>query len=156
MGHAIFWLGLGYASCVWDCSSNPVDTRWPSATGVFVLLMALRSPRFSLCGAALCGLILDAAHGGPLGPRVIAGVIANGLACQWGISRAETSWVRAAVVTAAAIAIWLAAPALSSELNRSDAWAAFTSIAMKTFSTSLISLAIRSVIRPIPRFDHQD
>lgn len=156
MGHAFFWLALGYASCVWDCSSHPQDPRWPSATGVFILLLAMRSPRFSLWGAALCGLILDAAHGGPLGPQVIAGVIATALARHLQLGRAESGWVRATIVIATAIAIWLAAPRvplfITSGIN-SNSWALAQPIATMTLSTTLIVLAIRSITLPQDRTD---
>ena len=103
MGPAFLWLALGYASCVWDSASSPLDPRWPSATGVFILLLAMRLPRFGPWGAALCGLTLGAAHGGPLGPRVIAAVIATALAGHLQLGRTEISWVRATLVTAIAV-----------------------------------------------------
>ena len=150
MGPAFLWLALGYASCVWDCASSPLGPRWPSATGIFILLLVIQMPRVGLWGAALCGLILDAAHGGPLGPRMIAGVIATALASHLQLGRAETGWVRAILVSATANALWLGAPLIPRFLAggiSSSSWALTQSLATTTVSTTLIVLAIRSVIR---------
>lgn len=156
MGATLLWLALGYASCVWDCSSSPLDPRWPSATGVFIVLLAMRVPRYGLWGAALCGLILDAANGGPLGPRVIAGIIATALTSRLQLGRTETGWVRAMLVIAAAIGLWLAAPLvpvfIAGGIN-SHSWALTQSLATTTASTTLVVLTIRSIMRPK---DHEE
>ena len=156
MGPALLWFALGYMSCVWDCSVSPLDPRWPSATGVFILLFAMRVPRFSVWGAALCGLVLDATHGGPLGPRVLAGVIATAFASHWGVGRTETNWSRTILITVDAVVIWLTVPILLAGLDRlsqSHGWAMSRSIAATTLSTSLMVFVIRSMIRSRQRTD---
>ncbi len=147
MWSALLWFALGYTSCVWDCASSP---RWPSATGVFVVFMAMRVPRWSLWGAALCGLVLDAAHGGPLGPRVLAGVLVTAWVSQAHLDRTETGWPRALGVSIAAMALWSMAQFAAtngagvSGPNR-DMWP--QSLALTTVSSTLIVMALWRLTR---------
>ena len=150
MGHALWWIALGYASCVWDCASSPSDPRWPSATGGCVVLMALRVPRWGLWGAALCGLVLDAAHGGPLGPRVLAGVLVTALVSQAHLDRAETSWPRALGVFLAAMALWSMAPfaaTVGAVVSVPIRVLQAQSLALSTISSTLIVMALWRLTR---------
>jgi cell shape-determining protein MreD len=159
MGPALLWFTFGYASCVWDCSSSPLDPRWPSATGVFVVLLAMRVPQFSIWGAALCGLVMDAAQGDWLGPRVVAGVIAAAFASHANLGRSETHWSRAAFVSLAAIALWLAAPHLPAGVRgmpHTELWTLAPSLATTTLSTALVVLAIRYFTLPADRSYSRD
>ncbi len=156
MGHALLWFALGYASCVWDCSVSPSDPRWPSATGVFVVLLAMRVPRHGVWGAALCGLAMDAAHGGALGPRVLAGAIAAAVVSHTNLGRTGIHWSRAAFVSVMVIALWLAAPLVPTWLSgvpHTDPWALAPSLGTTTLSTALVVLAIRHFTLPAVRSD---
>ena len=145
MGWALLWGVLGYFSCVWDCSGYSLSSRWPSATGAFVVLLAMHAPRASLWGAVLCGLVMDAAHGGPLGLRVLAGVIVASYVTLSPTDREEPHWTRVAIVTFAAVAVWLGTPLvaeLSSGGSHWGAWELAQSIATSSLSTTLVTLAI--------------
>ena len=151
MSRVLLWVTLGYASCVWDCSINPVDARWPSATAVFLLLLAMRVPQHSQWGAGLCGLVLDAAQGGPLGLRVLAGVVLTAFACRMGIGRQGTKWPRMTLLVVLVSAGWLAIPQLvtwglsvTTTLGNAEVYQA---LAYRTVSTTLVTLAIWSLIR---------
>lgn len=149
MGRSLLWIALGYVSCLWDCSARFPDPSWPSATGVFMVLLVMQWPKCGLWGATLCGLVLDAAHGGALGTRVLAGVIATSLASHFGLHRAETRWPRAAYIIATAITIWLAAPLLSAGIRgdlQFNHWTVAQSIVTTTLSSTLIVLAICALV----------
>lgn len=148
----IVWLALGYASCVWDCSCNPEHVRWPSATAVFVLLLAMREPRYAIWGAGICGLAIDAAQGGVLGPRMLAGVVLATLASALRISHAETSWLRVALLVFVLSLGWLLAPGLAN--FRSGTFAAWDqTIVFRAVSTTLVTLALRSLLKPATHAD---
>jgi cell shape-determining protein MreD len=158
MGSALLWLALGYASCVWDCSSSPLDPRWPSAAGVFVVSLAMRVPRFGLWGAVLFGLVLDAAHGGPLGPRVVAGVLAAAAVSHAHLGHMETRWWRVAGVSFAAITLWVLTPLVAA--GNGNLWEPSRRmwdqpLVVSALSMTLIVLAIWSLIRP-PEFADRD
>lgn len=150
MGRALFWMTLGYVSCLWDCSASMNDSRWPSATGAYLTLLVTFSPQYGLWGAALCGLVLDAAHGGVLGPRVIGGVIATSLVSHFGLQRAETRWPRAVCLIASGIALWLVVPLITARVRGDlhiNHWTQAQSIATTTLSSTLIVLALRVLVR---------
>lgn len=149
MGAALWWLILGYMSCAWDCSSSPHDPRWPSATGLFVVLLAMRVPRFSLWGAALCGLVMDAANGGPLGPRVLAGVLMAALVSHAKLGEAETCWPTALLVSMVAITLWLVVPLVASSGGSMSSFD-LRAQSQSCVTTTLIVLALRSVTIPPP------
>ncbi len=149
MGRTLLWMTLGYVSCLWDCSAGLHDSRWPSATGVYLTLLVMLWPKCGLWGAAICGLVLDAAHGGVLGSRVLGGVTATSLACHFSLHRAEIRWPRAAFSIATAIAIWLAAPLLTGGVRgdlQFNRWTQAQSIATTTLSSTLIVLAICALV----------
>ena len=147
MGPVLLWFALGYASCVWDCSSSPLDPRGPSATGVFVVLLAMRVPQFGLWGAALYGLVMDAAHGGPLGPRVLAGVIAMVVVSYTKIAKTETHWILAVLISITAVGLWLAAPLTTltwgDAVSDPERGIRAQALAMTTLSTTLVVMALR-------------
>ncbi len=150
MGRALLWMTLGYLSCLWDCSAGFHDSRWPSATGVYLALLVMQWPQYGLWGAALCGLVLDAAHGGVLGPRVLGGVTATSFASHLGLHRSETRWPRAAFIIATAIAIWLVVPLITADVRGDlhfNLWTQAQSIATTTLSSTIIVLAILVLVR---------
>lgn len=148
----IVWTALGYASCVWDSSCSPEHVRWPSATAVFVLLLAMREPRYAIWGAGACGLAMDAAQGGVLGPRVLAGVVIATLASGFRIDHAETSWLRVAVLAFVLSWAWLLAPGLAN--FRSGAFAVWDqTLVLRAVSTTLVTLALRSLLKPTTHAD---
>jgi len=149
---AFLWAALGYASCVWDFSCNPEHSRWPSATGVFILLLAMRHPRYGIWGAAACGLFMDAGQGGLLGPRVLAGVAIAAVAGYSEIGRAETKWPRVALLVFVLSFVWISAPKMDHTKSRMSAWANAIidqEIVLQAVSTALVTLAIRSLLRPV-------
>ncbi len=148
----IAWTALGYASCVWDCSCSPVHDRWPSATGVFILLLSMREPRHCVWAAAACGLVMDAGQGGPLGLRVLAGVLIATLTCATEIGKAETKWTRVALFVFLMSLGWLLVPRLAHFGSDGLSWggAAWNqTLVMQAVSTTLVTLAIRSLLRPV-------
>jgi hypothetical protein len=91
---------------------------------------------------------MDTAHGGPLGPRVLAGVIATAVVSHAKLGLAETRWPIAVLVSVAAMALWLAVPLASSwgdGVTGPDRWLLVQSWGTTTLSTTLIMLAIRSL-----------
>lgn len=149
MGRALLWIVVGYACCLWDCSASIHGPLWPSATGAYIVLLMMLEPRYGLWGAAICGLVLDAAQGGTLGPRVWAGVLSTSVASHFGLHRTETRWPRIISIVATASTLWLLAPLLSSELRNSipfQPWSLAQSLATTTLSTTLLVLAIRRLI----------
>lgn len=152
MGRALLWIVMGYACCLWDTSARIHDLLWPSATGVYLALLVMREPRYGLWGGAICGLVLDAAQGGTLGPRVWGGVLSTSLASHLGLHRAETHWLRILSIVALASVIWLFVPRLFSErLNTIPllSWSLAQSMATTTLSTALVVLALRRLIPPL-------
>ncbi len=151
MGGTLLWIALGYVSCVWDCSSHTPDSRGPSATGVYILLLAMRAPRYGVLGAALCGLLLDAAQGGPLGGRVVTGVIGVALASHWRIQLPQTHWSRVVLIAVFTTAGWVATPHISNwvtGLSSTPGWPLAQSVTLTTLLTTLVVLGIRSATRP--------
>jgi hypothetical protein len=146
------WAALGYVSCVWDCSCSPLHARWPSATAVFILLLAMRYPRCSVWGAGGCGLVMDAAQGGPLGPRVLAGVLIATLAGYFRIGHAETKWPRVALLVFIFSTGWLLAPVWAGIPDWGSAGIT-PAIVLQAVSTTLVTLAIRSLLRPVAHED---
>ncbi len=150
IGRALLWMTLGYLSCLWDCSAGWHDSRWPSATGVYLTLLVMQWPKSGLWGAALCGFVLDAAHGGVLGPRVIGGVLATSFACHLGLQQSETRWPRAVCLIASFIALWLVVPLIIAGVRGDlhiNHWTMAQSIATTTLSSTFIVLAIRVLVR---------
>lgn len=148
----IVWSALGYASCVWDCSCSPEHTRWPSATAVFILLLAMREPRYSVWAAGICGLVMDAAQGGALGPRVLAGVLMATTARSFRINHAETNWLRVALLVLILSVGWLLAPGLAH--FRSGVYAIWDqTLVLRAVSTTLVTLALRSLLKPSTHAD---
>lgn len=144
----IVWSALGYASCVWDCSCSPEYVRWPSATAVFVLLLAMREPRYAVWGAGTCGLAMDAAQGGPLGPRVLAGVLIVTLAGHFQLGHIETRWFRVALSVFILSTMWLLAPELTPQRWVTTAGTITIwdqPLLYQAMSTTLVTLAIRSL-----------
>lgn len=150
----IVWLALGYASCVWDCSCSPEYVRWPSATAVFILLLAMREPWHAGWGAGVCGLVIDAAQGGPLGPRVLAGVLIATLAGHFQLGHIETRWFRVAICVFILSALWLLVPGLTPHrwINATGAVTIWDQpLLYQAMSTTLVTLAIRSLTGPNTR-----
>ncbi len=143
----IAWAVLGYASCVWDCSCSPEHARWPSATAVFILLLATREPRHCVWAAGLCGLVMDAAQSGVLGPRVLAGVFMATLASSFRLSQAETKGLGVALLVYILSLGWLLAPGLAHFKSGASAiWD--QTLILRAVSTTLVTLALRSILRP--------
>jgi cell shape-determining protein MreD len=158
MARTLLWIALGYVSCLWDCSAGFHDPRWPSATGVFLALLVMQWPKCGLWGAALCGLVLDAAHGGILGPRVLGGVIATSVVSHFGLHRSDTRWPRSVCLIVSLIALWLAVPLITAGVTGSlhfNHWTLAQSIATTTLSTTLIVLAVRVMMRT-EQIDRED
>lgn len=152
----LLWSALGYASCVWDSSCSPEHSRWPSATAVFILLLSTREPRYGLWGAAACGLVMDAAQGGLLGPRVVTGVLIATLVGYAQIGHTEAKWLRGAVLVFLFSAGWLLAPRMADLKTGTPGWgsAGFDqSVILQSVSTTLVTLAIRSLLRPVRHAD---
>lgn len=152
----IVWSALGYASCVWDCSCSPEHARWPSAAAVFILLLSMREPRFCVWGSAACGLVMDAGQGGALGPRVLAGVLIATLAGYFKIGHAETNSIRVTPLVLIFSLGWLLAPGLVHLTTIASAGLATIwdrTAALQAVSTTLVTLALRSLLRPA---SHED